>query len=254
MAGGAAPGTLSATQGCLRPPGLLHPAPRSLASAPQGCVIFQRCNTDFESFCWGPLIKHRKRRERRQRSWEQQADALCQRKEHTDVTVGTLKQEMKCSPVQCTRKRPELSCYHRNSKTTARSEFFVHVSLPALRKTVIMRSDISLRRLFNNSFPRAAAVLWMLGAFEVSHKRSHQGMDSQLVCTENSICFLAACSEADIVCHTRLSRANVLSIQPRDEDQGREQTVPLSWSCDPPVCEQPSCQPLAVIALLRGLS
>lgn len=52
---------------------------------------------------------------------------------------------MKCSPVQCTRKRPELSCYHRNSKTTARSEFFVHVSLPTLRKTVIMRSDISFR-------------------------------------------------------------------------------------------------------------
>lgn len=73
----------------------------------------------------------------------------------------------------------------------------------------------------------------MRGAFEVSHKRSHQGMVSLLVCTENSICFLAACSEADIVCHTRLSRTNFLSVQPRDEDQGREQTALLSRSHDP---------------------
>lgn len=37
------------------------------------------------------------------------------------------------------------SSYLRNSKTTVKSEFFVNVSLPALRKTVIMKSDISLR-------------------------------------------------------------------------------------------------------------
>lgn len=101
--------------------------------------------------------------------------------------------------------------------------------------------------LFNDSFPRAAAASWMLGAFEVSHKWSHQGMDLQLVCTENSICFLAACFGADIVCHTRLSRTNFLSAQLRDEDQGREQTALLSRSCDPPVCKQPSSQLLAVL-------
>lgn len=74
-------------------------------------------------------------------------------------------------------------------------------------------------------------------------------MASLLVCTESSICFLAACSEAGIVCHTHLSRTNFPSEQPRDEDEDevREQMAPLSRGCA--LCCA-SSQPLAVTPVL----
>lgn len=114
-----------------------------------------------------------------------------------------------------------------NNELTARLRFS---QKPGIQRSYTCQMELrnfpsSFREGIQRPLPQGSSCAWMLGAFEVSHKRSHRGTVSLLVCAKNSICFLTACAGAGTVCHTSLSRTNFLAEQPRDEDQAREQAA-----------------------------